>query len=196
MSDPGRPRERAFRPAELSLPAVGECERIGLARVVGGQAGKGAQPLALGRRRLDRPGQPRKRPPRRVQAHGVRLEELADRLPERACLARGALVRGGLAYEREQLPRAGAGGVEQVAVAARRVGPLESGAPRSVQVAALLVVEERRRGRASRQRPLLEPDHEDGVEPPRAGAGEVEDGHPAGLAGGVSPHRRPVERRQ
>ena len=88
MADGRRPRERAARAAELALPPVRVRERVGLAGIVGGEAGERAQPLALGRRRLDRPREPRERAPRRVAAHVVGVEELAHRLPERARLAR------------------------------------------------------------------------------------------------------------
>ena len=88
MADSRRPRERAARAAELALPPVRVRERVRLARIVGGEARERAQPLALGRRRLDRPREPGERPPRRVPAHVVGVEELADRLPERARLAR------------------------------------------------------------------------------------------------------------
>ena len=91
----------------------------------------------------------------------------------------------------------GAGGVEEVAVAARGVGPLEPGAARSVEVAPRLVVEERRRGRASRQR---SPARARSRRPPRSrrvrARVEVEHGDAARLAGGVAAHRRPVERRE
>ena len=130
MADRRRPRERPPGAAELALPAVRERERVGLARIVGREAGERPQPLALGRSGLDRPGQPGERPPRRVPAHVVRVEELADGLPERARLARRAVVRGGLAHERQQPPRPRAGGVEEIAVAARSVGPLQPGAAR------------------------------------------------------------------
>ena len=124
------------------------------------------------------------------------VEELAHRLPERARLARRAVIGRRLAHEREQLPRSRARGVEEIAVAARRVGSLEARAPRGVELTARLVVEERRRRSAARQRSLLEADHEDRLEASRAGAREVEHRDTTRLAGCIAADRRPVERRE
>ena len=61
MADGGRSREGPARTAELALPAVRVRERIRLARIVGSEACERSQPLTLGRRRLDRPREPRER---------------------------------------------------------------------------------------------------------------------------------------
>ena len=77
--------------------------------------------------------------------------------------------------------RTRAGGVEEVAVAADRVGPLE---PRA-ELAPALVVEKRRASPPPRQRALLEPEDEHGVEParPRARAGRARRPAPARPSG-------------
>ena len=196
MADRRRPRERPPGAAELALPAVRVRERVGLARIVGREARESPKPLALGRSRLDRPGQPGERPPRRVPPHVVRVEELAHGLPERARLARRAVVGRRLPHEREQPARPGAGGVEEVAVAARGVGALQPRAACAVEIPARLVVEERRRGRPARQRSLLETDHEDRLEAARARPRQVENRDAARLAGGVAADGRPVEGRE
>ena len=123
-----RPREGASRPAELPLPAVRVGERIGLARVVGGEARERAEALTLGRGRLDRPRQASERPPGRVRA-ARRPGRRAHRRPPRTGSPRAGepSSRRGLAHEREQPAWARAGGVEEVAVATRRVGPLRAG---------------------------------------------------------------------
>ena len=111
-------------------------------------------------------------------------------MPERARLERASVVGRCLPDEVEPARRARARRVEEVAVAAHRVGPLEAGA----ELAAAVVVEERRAAAAPRERPLLEPEHEDGVEPPRARAQQVEHGDAPGLAGRRRPHLEPPER--
>ena len=88
MADCSRSRECAARAAELALPPVRVRKRVRLPGIVRGEAGERAQPFALGRRRLDRPREPCERPPRRVPAHVVGIEELAHPLPERTWLAR------------------------------------------------------------------------------------------------------------
>ena len=129
-----------------------------------------------------------------MAADVVRVEEPAHRLPERARLARRAVIGCRLADEREQLPRPRACGVEEIAIPACRVGSLEARAPRGVELAARLVVEERRRGSAARQRSLLEADHEHRLEASRAHVREVEHRDTTRLAGRIAPNRRPVER--
>src|SRR5207302_736079 len=77
--------------------------------------------------------------PRRA-AHVVRVEHRACLVPERARLAGRPVVARGLAHEVEALRGPRAGGVEEVAVAADGIRPLE---PAS-ELAAAVVVEERR----------------------------------------------------
>src|SRR5581483_11496272 len=90
---------------------------------------------------------------------------------ERARLARGALVGRRLTDEVEAMRRARARRVEQVAVARHLVGTLEPCA----DLAAAVVVEERRRPGAARQRALLEPEQEDDVPVPRPRPHQVDD---------------------
>ena len=78
---------------------------------------------------------------------------VGDLFPERARLAWRAVVGRRLADEVEPARRARARGVEEVAVAADLVGALEPAA----ELAARVVVEERRRARAARQEPSSSP---------------------------------------
>src|SRR4051794_35450677 len=149
--------ERALRPCELALPAVGEREGVRLPRVTCGEAGERAQTLPLGRSALDRPGQARERPPRRVEPHVGGVEEPADGFPEGARLAGRSVVCRCFPDERQELRRPRARGVEQVAVATRRIGTLQAGVSGRVEVAPRLVVEEWGRRRTARQRALLQP---------------------------------------
>ena len=109
---------------------------------------------------------------------------VSNGLPERARLARRPLVSDRLPHEDEAPCRPGAGGREQVAVAARLIGADEPPAVMLVERAARVVVEERLDARPSGKRALLEPEDENGVVAPRAGAQEIEDGDTAGCPGG------------
>src|SRR5262249_27850482 len=100
-----------------------------------------------------------------------------DLVPERACLERRAVVGRRLTHEVEPLGRPGAGGVEEVPVAADRIRPLEAPA----ELAAAVVVEKRRAAVAARKRPLLEAEKEDSLEAARARTQEVEHGDAARL---------------
>ena len=187
-----RPVERAARAAEPACPAVrvgqrdGEVGRVGIGR----ERGQRPQPLAHGRRLVDRQRQLRERPPSRRARHVRRVEDGRDVVPERARLQRRAVVGRRLADEAEPPRGARAGRVEEVAVAADRVGPLEPRAERAPAV----VVEERRAAPAPRQRPLLEPEHEDRVEAARARAHQVEHRDAAGLRGVAGRDLEPLER--
>ena len=63
------PAERAERALEPPLPAVRAGERLGRPPSRDAELGERAQPLALGRRVLERPRQRRERPPARPAAH-------------------------------------------------------------------------------------------------------------------------------
>ena len=94
----------------------------------------------------------------------------------------------------EQAARPRAGGIEEVAVAARRVGPLEPG-PRAASSSRRVSSSKNgdvgsRRGSEPCSRPITKT----ASNLPRAGAREVEHRHAAGLARGVAAHGRPVER--
>ncbi len=166
VAQPRPPVEREPGAAQAPRPAVrlreggGEVGRPGLDR----EAGERAQPLACGRRLVDRQRQLRERSPPRGPRDVLGVEDGRHVVPERARLGRRAVVRRGLADERETPRRARARRVEEIAVAADRVGSLEPCA----ELASSVVVEERRAAPAPRQRPLLEPEHEHMLEPPRA----------------------------
>src|SRR5207248_9613687 len=112
-------RKRALEPP---LPAVRVRERARRLLVRGGERGKPSQPFAIGRRLLDGPRQRRKRSTGRRAPYLVALVEAAHLVPERARLARRALVARGLAHEVEAACRSSAGGVEEITVALDRVG--------------------------------------------------------------------------
>ena len=194
MRDPRRPVERAERAVEPALPAVRarEC-------ACGGGVGRGelrqrAQTLPLRRRVVERPRQRRERAAPRPAPHVLRVEHRLHLVPERARLARAAVVGRRLADEIEPVQRPGARRVEEVAVAADRVRPLQAGAA-LVERAAGVVVEERRRRAAPRQAPLLESEDEDDVEAACPGAHQVDDGDATRLVSAHRPQRLPLERR-
>src|SRR5205814_7530021 len=120
---PRRPAEGAERSLEPTLPAVRAGERPGGRGVPCGQLRERPQPLALGGRLLERPRQRRERAPADPAPHVVAVEERLHVVPERAGLARAAVVVRRLAHEVEALRGAGAGGVEEVAVAGHGIGP-------------------------------------------------------------------------
>ncbi len=132
---------------------------------------------------------------RRVVARRTSSASNNDRdvVPERARLARAAVVVGRLAHEIEPPRGARARRVEEVAVTRNAVGPRE---PRAalVELAARLVVEERRAAAAPRQASLLEPEHERHVEAARAGAEEIDDGDAAGFVAALRAKGEPLDR--
>ena len=117
-------------------------------------------------------------------------EDRRDLLPERARLARPAVVGRRLAHEVEAARRARARRVEEVAVAAHLVRTLQPRAERATCV----VVEERRDTLAARQHALLETEQEHDLELARPHAHQVEHGNPSGLACSREPHLAVLER--
>ena len=185
----------ATRALEPPLPAVGTGEPLGRLGIVGGELGERSQPLALGRRVLQRPGQRRERTSARPARDVVAVEERPGLVPEGARLARAAVVVGGLAHEIEPLRGPRAGGVEEVAVERHRVGPNQPRALFLVERATRVVVEERRAGGTARQAPLLQAEHEDRVEAARAGAPQVDHRDAAGVVPGPAPKHGTLDRR-
>src|SRR5881227_2170819 len=183
VSQAGRSLEGPQRTVEPPLPAVRLRQRAARALVESRQRSDCAQSFALGRRLLDRPGERGERPPCRRAAHLVFPEEVANLVPERACLARPALVVCRLAHEVQPPRRARAGRVEEVAVARHGVRLREPRAAQTrVELASGLLVEERRRLAAPRQRSLLEAKHEDDLVTARARAQEIDDVDPPGFS--------------
>ncbi len=105
MRDPRRPVERPQRAVEPALPAVRARERAGGGGVGRGELRQRAQPLPLRRRVVERPRQRRERTPARPAPHVLRVEHGLHLVPERARLARAAVVGGRLADEVEPLQR-------------------------------------------------------------------------------------------
>src|SRR5207249_11083176 len=102
--------ERALEPA---LPAVRPREGLGRRRLLGRERRQRAQPLALGRRIFEVPGELRQRAATRPAPHLLGVERRLHLVPERTGLAGTAVVRRRLAHEVQTLERAGAGGVEE-----------------------------------------------------------------------------------
>ena len=121
------------------------------------------------------------------------VEQRLDVVPERARLARAAVVVGRLAHEIEPPRRARARRVEQVTVARDGVGPRES-RPTLVELTPRVVVEKRRAATSPRQAALLQPEHERRFEAPRARAQEIDDGNAADLVTPLRPEREPLDR--
>ena len=175
---------------EPSRPPVRRSELLRPRGVVDRQARQRAQTLALARRRVQRPGEAGQRAATsRAGDLGGRVER-TDVVPERARLARYALVARSLANENKTARRSSAGGVEEIAVARDRVRPLEPAA----ELAAGVVVEQRRGPVAPRQAPLLQAEQEDHVEDPRASSAVIEDGDATALACRDRSHCGPLER--
>ena len=190
VAEPRRPVERPAGALEAPRPAVRRRERGGPVGVVDRQSRERAEPLALAGGGVDGPRQARQRTPPRRESDVRRREERTHVLPERARLARDALVARRLADEDEPLRRPRAGRVEEVPVARDGVRPLEPAA----ELAPGVVVEERRRPFPSRQAAFLEPEQVDRVEGARACPRVVEDGDASALArGGRRTHGRPLE---
>ena len=196
MRQARRPVEGGERAVEAPLPAVRARERGGRRPVGGRERGQRAQALALARRGLERPGQRGERAAPCPALDLVGREQAARLVPERARLARRAVVARGLADEVEPARRSRAGGVEEVAVARDRVGAQQApGARGALELGLLLLVEERRALRAARQAALVEADDEDDLEAAGARPQQVEHRHAAGLAGATEPHRGVGEQR-
>ena len=189
-----RPLEGADRAVETSRPTVRRRERRRVSAIPCRELRDRAQPLPLGRSSFELARQRGERPPRRLVPHVVCVEELANALPERARLARRPLVADGLADEHEAPSRSRADGREEVAVAARLVGPDETATAALVELATRLVVEERLGARPSRQRSLLETEHDDRVEATRPRPAEIEHGDAPRRPGTLAPNGRPLER--
>ena len=191
MAQARRPAERLQRTLEPALPAVRERERVRLDLVARGERGERAQPLTLGRRAVDRPRERRERAPHRRAPHVLLGEEPRDLVPERARLARRAVVARGLAHEVEPLRRARARGVEEVAVARDPSGLTSRASPSSRRASSS------RNGdalRPPRERALLEAEDEHDLEAARARAEEIEHRDAAGLAAVGAAHGRALER--
>ena len=118
------------------------------------------------------------------------VEHRGDFVPEWARLARPAVVGRRLADEVETARRARAGRIEEVAVAAHLIRPLQPRAER----AACVVVEERRDTLAARQHSLLEAEQEHDLERAGSHAHQVEHGDPTCFAGPREPHLTVLER--
>src|SRR5439155_14812190 len=176
--------EGAERAIELPLPAVRLRQRARGLLVGGNERGEGAQALAVGGRLLDRPRECRERPPRRGAAHLVLCEQIANLVPEGARLARPALVIRRLADEVEPPRGARAGRVEEVAVALDRVRLREPRVAQArVELARLLLRQERGAFASAWQRPLLEAEDEHDLVATRPGAQEIDHVDAAGFRG-------------
>src|SRR5437870_9390702 len=140
---------------------------LGVVPVDGCEGGEPAQPLAFRRGGLERPGEGGERAPSRPADDVVLGEKGLELVPERARLARAAVVGGSLADEVEPLRGPSACRVEQVPVAAHAVGPEQPRAAAFGELAPPVVVEERRLATAAREGALLESEQEDGLEPAR-----------------------------
>ena len=171
---PSRSRARARAP--LGSSAARARRRRAAARARSARASSGHVSAESGRRVVQR-------------ATSSARRARASLVPERARLARRAVVGRGLADEVEPPRRARARRVEEVAVARDLVG-LASRA--LAERPARVVVEERGACVAPRERSLLEPEHEDDLEAARARAQEVEDRDAARLA--AARDRGPVVR--
>ena len=179
MSYVGSPVEGASSRGEPPLPAVLERERGGLDGIGSGCTRECAEPLPFGGCRLELARERGERPTNRVVADVVRVVELADRLPERARLARRPLVADGLSDEHEPPSRTRAGRRKQIAVATRGHQAVR-GVPCGAARASRRVSSSRKgsvRGRAW-QRALLEAEHEDRVVAARARTQQVDDRDP------------------
>ena len=195
VREPRRPGERGARAIEPAIPAVRTGDggrRIGIHR---GQRRGRAQALALGRRAIHRPGRLGELPPPRPPCDVVGREQRAHVLPERARLARRAVVRRRLADEVQATRRAGARRVEEIPVGGDRIRPRDAGAARPLlDRAPGVVVEQARRAGAPGKRSLLEAEHEDDLVVPRARTKHVEHRDAARLPGRPAADHRALER--
>ena len=117
MRQPRRAFERVQCAGQPAFPLVGGCDRLGRGPIVGRSKRDRAQPFAFGRRRLERPRELRQRPATRPADYVVPREERLYLVPERARLARAAVVTCRLAHEVHALRGTRARGVEEIAVA-------------------------------------------------------------------------------
>ncbi len=131
-----------------------------------------------------------------MAADVVLVEELSHGLPKRARLPRRPLVPHGLANQHEPASRPRAGGGEQEPVTASGIGSNQPRTPAFVEHSAGVLVEERLDAGTPRQRSLLQPENEHGVEAPCPGAHQVEHGDPSGCARAVTADGRTLERRE
>ena len=155
--------------------------------VVAQAARERAQALAVGRRLVERVGDVGQ-PAAAHEPGGVVAEHAHDLGPERRGLERLSLVGRRLAGERQPGPRAGARDREEVPLDLDGVGAVDAERLGGVGVEHLPL------GRRARQAPLLEAEHERGLEAARARPAQVEHGHPARLRGRAEPHREPRRR--
>src|SRR5918994_2671271 len=193
MSEPRRAGERRERALHAPLPAVRARERACFIRVRGGESSDATKPLAFSGGLSDVPGEVGERAPTRPPLNVGRLEPGAYLVVEGTRLSRPALVVCRLTDQDEQLPRARAGSVEEVAVARDRVRPRKAAAS-LLELAAKLVREERRLDGAPRKDTLLESEDEDRVEAARSRPQEIEDGHASGLPRPAKANRGALER--
>ena len=148
--------ERRLCSRQPSAPAVLARQGGGLDAISAPERRERAEPLALGRGRLEVAGERRERPSHRVTPDVVGVEELAHALPERARLPQCALVADRLADEDEAPAGARAHRREEEAVAARGVGSHEPSLAPVVQCVPCVVVEERLASWPAWERALLE----------------------------------------
>jgi hypothetical protein len=127
MLQPRLARERVPGALELTLPAVRGGQRLGVRRLRHGKQRERTQSFALRRRGLQLPRELGERPPACPAPHILVLEERDDLVPERARLARAALVGRCLTHERQPTGRSRAGRVEEVPLALDRVGAHKAG---------------------------------------------------------------------
>ena len=120
IGDLRRPRERPAGPVETALPAVCARQRGSFAGIRRRERAQRPEPLALGRRLIQPPGERGERPPLRPPGDVLGAVERAHLVPERARLPRRALVACRLTDEVEALGRASARGVEEEALARDR----------------------------------------------------------------------------
>src|SRR3989454_1360857 len=183
MREPCGPVEGTERPRQAAVPAVRDRNRFRGRHVVCGAQRDGAQAFALRRSVLERPRELGQWAAARPACDVVLGEDGLDLVPERAGLARAAVVGGSLAYEIDALARTRARRVEEVAVARDLIGSRQPRVGAPVEVAARVVAEERGLVAAARQAPLLQPEQEHDLEAARASAQQVDHGDTSRLAG-------------
>jgi hypothetical protein len=140
-----RARERREGALESALPAVRLRERSRICFVAQRERRRCAEALPLARRAVEVPDERGQRAPPRPPDHVLSHEARANFLVERARLARAPVVARRLADEREALPGARAGRVEEVALPGDGVGPDEPAtAAALLELPAPVVAQERR----------------------------------------------------
>ena len=168
MREPRRTFEGTQGALQSSFPPVRGGDAVGDLAVVGREGRGCAQPLTLGGRTLERPGQLGQWAATRPPSHVVFREQPADFVPERARLPRCPLVTRRLADEVQPSGRPCARRVKEVAITCDGVARRDPCVPPVVELAAEIVGEKRRLVPAARERPAFEPEHEDDVGPTRA----------------------------